>query len=60
MQPKDGNVSKVVDMVDAGMPVDILDWCNNTALRRAATFNRTDVVRYLLKKGANVNNGCTY
>ena len=22
----DGNVSKVIDMADAGMPVDIIDW----------------------------------
>ena len=27
LQLKDDNVSKVIDMVDAGMPVDI-NWCN--------------------------------
>ena len=34
MQSKDGNVSNVVDMVEGGMPVDILDWCNDTALKQ--------------------------
>ena len=51
-----GDVSKVVDMVEAGMPVDITDgeygW---TALIIAAFWNRIDVVRCLLDKGANVN-----
>ena len=42
-------------MVEAGMPVDIADGYGLTALRRAARSNRTDVVRYLLNNGANVN-----
>ena len=50
-----GDVSKVVDMVEAGMPVDILDEDGWTALMTAACNNRTDVVRYLLANGANVN-----
>ena len=50
-----GDVSKVVDMVEAGMPVDIDDGDGRTALSRAADYNRTDVVRYLLDNGANVN-----
>ena len=53
--PLHGNVSKVVDMVEAGMPVDIVDEYDWTALRRAAFNKRTDVVRYLLEKEANVN-----
>ena len=51
----DGDVSKVVDMVEAGMPVDIVDDIDCTALRWAASSNRTDVVRFLLERGANVN-----
>ena len=50
-----GDVSKVADMVQAGMPVDIDDEDGWTALFRAACYNRTDVVRYLLNNGANVN-----
>ena len=50
-----GDVSKVVDMVEAGMPVDILDEYGCTALITAALTNRTDVVSYLLANGANVN-----
>ena len=42
-------------MVVAGMPVDIDDGYGWTALGRAAIHNRTDVVRYLLNNGANVN-----
>ena len=52
---EDGDVSKVVDMVEAEMPVDILDEGGNTALMNAAYNNRTDVVRYLLANGANVD-----
>ena len=36
------------------MPVDILDEYGETALMNAARSNRTDVVRYLLANGANV------
>ena len=50
-----GDVSKVVEMVEAGMPVDITDEYGRTALMAAALNRRTDVVRYLLDKGANVN-----
>ena len=34
MQSKDGVVSNVVDMVEGGMPIDILDWCNDMALKQ--------------------------
>ena len=37
------------------MPVDIVDEYDGTALMKAAYHNRTDVVRYLLKKRANVD-----
>ena len=50
----DGDVFMVVDMVEAGMPVDIDDG-GVTALSAAASYNRTDVVCCLLDKGANVN-----
>ena len=53
---EDGDVSKVVEMVEAGMPVDITDReYGFTALSAAAFNNRTDVVRCLLDKGADVN-----
>ena len=42
-------------MMQAGMPVDIDDGDGWTALRWAAYNNRTDVVRYLLNNGADVN-----
>ena len=42
-------------MVEAGMPVDITDGDGWTALITAAMNNRTDVVRCLLDKGADVD-----
>ena len=48
----DGDVSKVVDMVKAGMPIDIVDKHDDTALMRVACNNRTDVISALLQKGA--------
>ena len=42
-------------MVEAGMPIDIYDWDDENALMKAADNNQTDVVRYLLNNGANVN-----
>ena len=45
------------------MPVDIVDESDYTALKYAAAFNRTNVVRFLLQKGAKVDkqsrHGCT-
>ena len=52
---KNGDVSKVVDMVVAGMPVDIDDGNGWTALRRAVISNQTDVVRYLLNNGGKTS-----
>ena len=50
-----GDVSKVADMMQAGMPVDIDDGDEWTALGWAAYNNQTNVVLYLLSNGANVN-----
>ena len=48
---RDGDVG----MVKAGMPVNIGDKDDWAALIRAAIKNRTDIVRFLLEKVANVN-----
>ena len=42
-------------MLESGMPIDIVDKYGFTALMGAANYNRTDVVRCLIEKGANVN-----
>ena len=42
-------------MVEAGIPIDIYDGLGENALMKAADNNQTDVVRYLLNNGANVN-----
>ena len=52
---RDGNVSKVIDMLNDGVPVDNVDGVGTTALRCAAYKNRTDVTRILLQRGADVN-----
>ena len=52
---RDGDVSQVVNMMESGTLVHIVDEYGNTNLMKAAMHNRTDIVCYLLKKGANVN-----
>lgn len=42
-------------MVEAGMPVDVVDQFNNTALICAARYNQTGVVWCLLNKGADLD-----
>ena len=37
------------------MPVDVSDWAGRTALHWASLYNRTDVIKHLLDKGANMN-----
>ena len=63
----DGDVSLVESMLQEGVPVDCVygggttldetldNRFDETALIRAAAFNRTDVIRLLLQKGADVN-----
>ena len=41
MQSKDGTVSNVVDMVEEGMPIDILDWCNDMTLEKQLSTKLT-------------------
>ena len=47
-------------MLESGMPIDIVDEFGDTALMGAAFHNRTEVVRCLLEKGANVNQETLY
>ena len=49
------DVSLVERMLQEGVPVDCVNWCGQTALFRAALYNRTDIIRLLLQKGADVN-----
>ena len=51
----DGEVSKVKEMLDVGVPVDSEDGVGLTALQWAAWKNRTDVMELLLSRGADVN-----
>ena len=55
-----GEVILVIEILDAGMPVDSLNLFGRTALRRAVFNNRTDVTRVLLERGADVDklSGC--
>ena len=50
-----GDISKVVDMLESGMPINISGGSGCTALMNAAICNKTDVIRCLIEKGANVN-----
>ena len=52
----DGGVSLVESLLQAGVPVDYVDHkLDLTALFPAALLNKTDVIRFLLQKGADVN-----
>ena len=50
-----GDVSKVKEMLDVGVPVDSEDEIGVTALQCAAIKNRTDATQLLLRRGADVN-----
>ena len=50
----EGDASKVIDMLDAGVPFDSVGWFGNTPLTEAASWNRTDVIRVLLQRRADV------
>ena len=50
-----GDVSKVIELLDAGVPVDGVGFSGLTALRMAARHNRTGVTHVLLKRGADMN-----
>ena len=55
-----GEVSKVRELLDAGVPVDIEGYAR-TALQWAAWKNSTDVTELLLIRGADVNKqSCPY
>ena len=51
----DGHVSRVVSLLNAGMPIDIVDEDGTTALVRATMNNQTDVMHEMLQRGASVN-----
>ena len=50
-----GDVSKVVRLLDEGMPIDSVGGFGWTALQCAAMSNQTDVIHEFLERGANVN-----
>ena len=50
-----GDVSRVESMLQEGVPVDCVDWFDQTALLWAVIYKRTDVIRLLLQIGADVN-----
>ena len=52
----DGDVSTVEEILHARMPVDCADVLDPMALIKAGQFNRTDVIRLLLQRGADVLN----
>ena len=51
----DGDVTTVDRMLRDGMPVDVSDEADWTALHYATRHNRTDVVKRLVHEGADVN-----
>jgi ankyrin repeat protein len=47
-----GDIETVRRLFDTGTPIDQLDERNESAIRGAAAFGHTDVVRLLLERGA--------
>ena len=52
---REGDVSLVERLLQEGVPVDCVDEDDTAGLSLAAQYNRTDVIRLLLQKGADVN-----
>ena len=50
-----GDVSRIKQLLEEGVPVDCVDVDDETALFNAARFNSTDAIRLLLQKGANIS-----
>ena len=50
-----GDVTTIDRILRDGMPVDVSDVDDRTALHHASMFNQTDVIKHLLHEGANVN-----
>ena len=55
-----GDVTIIDRMVRDGMPVDVSDGAGYTALHCASMHNRTDVIKYLLHEGADMNRQIRY
>jgi euchromatic histone-lysine N-methyltransferase len=49
-----GHLSVVHILLQAGVQLDVLDRDQNTPLMLAAVSNHNDIVKYLVKAGANV------
>jgi ankyrin repeat protein len=50
-----GQTAVVQALLDSGMPVDTRGWSNFTPLDQAAMHGRTDTVRLLIKRGADLH-----
>ena len=50
-----GDYNEVVRMVNSGMPAHICSRYGSTALHHSATTNYSDIVEFLLKRGADVD-----
>lgn len=51
----EGNVQKLEEIIQAGVPVDVVDNNGRTALHMASTKGNKEAVIWLLRHGANVN-----
>ena len=57
---RNGDVGNVERMLQARIPVDALNWLGRTAFHRALSYNQTDVIKILLREGADVNRPTRY
>lgn len=47
-------ISKVKELIENGIDINVKDMINRTPLTAAVEFNRFDILKYLIKKGAKV------
>jgi ankyrin repeat protein len=50
-----GNTQLVQQLLDAGAQIEATNWVNETPLHVAAGLGHLEVIRLLIKRGANVN-----
>ncbi|RCH88603.1 cyclin-dependent serine/threonine protein kinase [Rhizopus azygosporus] len=51
----DGQLDRVKELIEGGMDVNSHDQFGYTAMHAAVSYNQTEIVKYLLDKGADVN-----
>jgi len=52
---QDGNIARVIELVESGVDIDAFDDLERTALHYAVEIEHFQIAQYLIENGANVN-----